>query len=116
MKKTMIAAVCVAALLASGLAFAGLFANDKIINALNDGKVRIGMTKDELIGEIGYPPEGKAKQDALFFRFVKSKVTAAGKEESWTYQLEATPGGVRSVTIKIVDGKVAEWDEWLDAK
>jgi len=116
MKKILIAALCIIALFAAEVAFGGLLANDKIISALNDGKVRIGMTKDELVGEIGYPPDGKAKQNALFYRFAQSKVTAAGKEESWTYQLEATAGGVRSVTFKIVDGKVAEWNEWLDAK
>jgi len=97
------------------LANAGIFENKKISDALNGDKIKVGMTKDELVGEIGYPPEGKPKQDALFYRFVQSKVTAAGKEESWTYQIGATMEGVRSVTFKLVDGKVAEWNEWLDS-
>jgi len=56
--------------------------NKKIIDALESGKVKIGMAKDELVGVIGYPPEGKPKQDALFFRFARTKVTSAGKEET----------------------------------
>lgn len=113
-------AVCAAALLlaasVAGEAGAGLFENKKVSGALNDGSVRVGMTKDELVATIGYPPEGKPKQDALFYRFAQSKVTAAGREESWTYQLGATAEGVRSVTFKLVDGKIAEWSEWLDTK
>lgn len=97
------------------VASAGLFENKKIAGALADNKVKVGMTKDELVAQIGYPPEGKPKQDALFYRFAQSKVTAAGKEESWTYQIGATAEGVRSVTFKLVDGKVAEWSEWLDS-
>jgi len=114
MKNSVAAFICVLSLLLSVSAHAALFENKKIIDALENGKVRIGMTKQELISEIGYPPEGKPKQDALYFRFVQSKVTAAGKEESWTYQIGATPGGVRSVTFKILDGKIQEWNEWMD--
>ena len=113
-KKT--ACVVVAAVMAmSGVASAGLFENKKVSGAFADNKVTIGMTKDALVSLVGYPPEGKAKQDALFYRFAQSKVTAAGKEESWTYQLGATSEGVRSITVKLVDGKVTEWNEWLDS-
>jgi len=112
-------ALCVAVLLfavsVAGEAGAGLFENKKVSGALNDGTVKVGMTKDDLVAKIGYPPEGKPKQDALFYRFAQSKVTAAGKEESWTYQLGATSEGVRSITVKLVDGKVTEWNEWLDS-
>jgi len=97
------------------VASAGLFENKKVSGALTNDTIKVGMTKDQLVGKIGYPPEGKPKQDALFYRFAQSKVTAAGKEESWTYQIGATAEGVRSVTFKIVDGKVAEWNEWLDS-
>lgn len=115
MRKLAVVLVCVVFLsMASGV-FA-LFENKKITEALETGKVKVGMTKDELVGAIGYPPEGKPKQDALFYRFAQTKVTSAGKEESWTYQVGATAGGVRSVTFKIIDGKVAEWNEWLDSQ
>jgi hypothetical protein len=114
MKKTVISAILVLTLFISAAAQASLFENKKIMNALENDKVRVGMTKQELISEIGYPPEGKPKQDALYYRFVQTKVTAAGKEESWTYQIGATPGGVRSVTFKILDGKIQEWNEWMD--
>jgi hypothetical protein len=95
-------------------ACAALFENQKIIKALQDGTISIGMSKSDLVGKIGYPPEGKGTQDALFYRFVQTKVTAAGKEESWTYQIGATPDGVRSVTFKLVGDKVQEWNEWLN--
>ena len=62
------------------------------------------------------PPDGSAKQGGAFYRFAQNKVTAAGKEESWTYQIGATAEGVRSVTFKMIDGKVQEWNEWLDSK
>lgn len=113
MKKINMLLVCALVLSFAAPALA-LLENEKIINALESGSVKVGMTKDELVGAIGYPPEGKPKQDALFYRFAQSKVTAAGKVESWTYQIGATSEGVRSVTIKIVDGKVTEWNEWLD--
>lgn len=103
-------------LVCSTVAHAGLFENKKISAALANDTVKIGMSRQDLIDAIGYPPEGKAKQDALFYRFAQSKVTAAGKEESWTYQIGASAEGVRSVTFKLVDGKVAEWSEWLDTK
>ncbi|MFH0771319.1 MAG: hypothetical protein V1933_01725 [Candidatus Omnitrophota bacterium] len=115
MKKINVLLVCVLALSFAASALA-LFENENIINALENGKVKVGMAKDELVGAIGYPPEGKSKQDALFYRFTQSKVTSAGKEESWTYQIGATSEGVRSVTIKMVDGKVTEWNEWLDVQ
>lgn len=115
LKKSLVFTI-VLIMLFSGFAHAGLFDNKKITQALESGKVKIGMTKEALVSEIGYPPEGKDKQSALFYRFAQSKMTAAGKEESWTYQLGATVEGIRSVTIKLVDGKVAEWNEWLDTK
>ena len=96
------------------MAQAAPFENKKIAQALQGDVLKVGMTKEQLIEVIGYPPEGKSKQDAMFYRFAQSKVTAAGKEESWTYQIAPTLEGVRSVTFKIVDGKVAEWSEWLD--
>jgi hypothetical protein len=99
----------------SSIAFA-LFENQKIIKVLESNQIKIGMTKQELVDVIGYPPEGKPKQDALFYRFVKAKVTAAGKEESWTYQIGATADGVRSLTFTMIDGKVTEWNEWLDVQ
>ena len=114
MRRTAIVLACVMILSAASAAFA-LMENKKIIDALESGKVKVGMAKDELVGVIGYPPEGKAKQDNLFYRFAQTKVTSAGKEESWTYQLGATADGVRSVTFKMVDGKITEWNEWLDA-
>jgi len=113
MKNTAIVLLCAMLLGVSQGAFA-LFENKKIIDAVENGKVKVGMTKDELVGVIGYPPEGKPKQDGLFFRFAKTKVTAAGKEESWTYQVGATADGVRSFTFTLIDGKVTEWNEWLD--
>lgn len=115
MKKIKVLLVCALAFSFAAQAFA-LFENEKIINALENGSVKVGMSKDEVVGAIGYPPEGKPKQDALFYRFAQSKVTASGKEESWTYQMGATSEGVRSVTIKMVDGKVTEWNEWLDVQ
>ncbi|MFA6356968.1 MAG: hypothetical protein WCY23_07660 [Candidatus Omnitrophota bacterium] len=113
MKNTAVVLLCVMVLSASSGAFA-MFENKKIIDAVESGKVKVGMAKDELVGVIGYPPEGKPKQDGLFFRFAKTKVTSAGKEESWTYQVGATADGVRSITFTLIDGKVTEWNEWLD--
>lgn len=107
-----IAAVIVLAM--ASVASAGLFENKKVAGAFDANKVTVGMSKEALVSQVGYPPEGKAKQDALFYRFAQSKVTASGKEESWTYQLGATSEGVRSITVKLVDGKVTEWNEWLD--
>ena len=100
----------------SGMAQAAPFENKKIAQALQGDVLKVGMTKEQLIEVIGYPPEGKPKQDALFYRFTQSKVTSVGKEELWTYQIAPTLEGVRSVTFKIVDGKVVEWNEWLDTK
>ncbi|MCX5678955.1 MAG: hypothetical protein NTY76_07635 [Candidatus Omnitrophica bacterium] len=94
--------------------FAGLLNNTKISDALSGNKVRVGMTKKELVAQIGYPPDGAIGQGPLFSNFVQSRATAAGKEESWTYQISKTVDGVKSVTFKIVDGKVAAWNEWLD--
>jgi hypothetical protein len=115
MKNAAIVLLCAMILAVSAGAFA-MFENKKIIDAIENGKVKVGMTKDELVGAIGYPPEGKPKQDGLFFRFAKTKVTAAGKEESWTYQIGAMADGVRSVTFTLIDGKVTEWNEWLDSQ
>jgi hypothetical protein len=92
----------------------GLFKNTKISDVLAGNKVRVGMTKEDLVTQIGYPPDGTIGQGALFSGFVQSKATAAGKEESWTYQIGKTVEGMRSVTFKIVDGKVIAWNEWLD--
>jgi hypothetical protein len=114
-RKTLVI-VLSAAVLCSATAHAGLFENKKISDALQGDALKVGMTKDQLVAAIGYPPEGKPKQDSMFFRFAQSKMTAAGKEESWTYQIQPTPDGVRSVTFKLVDGKVAEWSEWLDSR
>ena len=116
MVKRIFAIALAAVILVSGTVHAGLFENKKISAALQGNDLKVGMMKDQLVGLIGYPPGGKAKQDAMFYRFAQSRVTAAGKEESWTYQIGATAEGVRSVTFKIVDGKVAEWNEWLDTK
>jgi hypothetical protein len=116
MVKYAVAGMAAVAVLFTGVAHAGLFENKKIAQALQGDSIKVGMARGELVSAIGYPPEGKPKQDALFYRFAQSKVTAAGKEESWTYQIGATAEGVRSVTFKIVDGKVAEWNEWLDSK
>ena len=114
MKRTAVVLACIMMLSAASAAFA-LMENKKIIEALDGGKIKVGMAKDELVAEIGYPPEGKPKQDALFYRFARTKVTSAGKEETWTYQIGATADGVRSVTFKMIDGKVTEWNEWLDS-
>lgn len=116
MIKNSIAIIVALAVLFSGTAYAGLFENKKISDALQGDSLKVGMTKEALIAAIGYPPEGKPKQDAVFYRFAQSKVTAAGKEESWTYQIAPSAEGVRSVTFKMVDGKVTEWNEWLDSK
>jgi|GEM_PF-3133901 hypothetical protein len=116
MTKNVIAVMILVAVVFAGVAHAGLFENKKISEALAGDSIKVGMTKDQLIAAIGYPPEGKPKQDSSFYRFVQNKVTAAGKEESWTYQIGATFEGVRSVTFKLVDGKIAEWSEWLDSK
>lgn len=115
MKKIAVVLLCAALFSVSTGAFA-MFENKKIIDALESGRVKVGMSKEGLVGVIGYPPEGKPKQDGLFYRFAKTRVTAAGKEESWTYQIGATADGVRSVTFRMVDGKVAEWNEWLDTQ
>lgn len=114
MVKKIFVLALVALVMGASCVHAGLFSNKKIDEALQSGKIKIGMTKQELINEIGYPPEGKPKQSSLFYRFAQSKVTAAGKEESWTYQMGATVEGVRSITFKIVDDKVQEYNEWLD--
>lgn len=116
MAKRIFAIVLAAAVLVSGTALAGLFENKKISQALQGNDLKVGMTKEALVSLIGYPPDSKPSQGALFYRFAQSKVTAAGKEESWTYQIAPSPEGVRSVTVKIVDGKVAEWSEWLDTR
>jgi len=114
MKRSAVVLVCVMMLSAASAAFA-LMENKKIIAALDGGMIKVGMEKNDLVAAIGYPPEGKPKQDALFYRFAQTKVTSAGKEETWTYQIGATADGVRSVTLKMIDGKVTEWNEWLDA-
>jgi len=93
---------------------AGFLNNTKISDALSGNKVRVGMTKKDLITQIGYPPDGAIGQGPLFSSFVQSRATASGREESWTYQIVKTVGGVKSVTFKIIDGKVAAWNEWLD--
>jgi hypothetical protein len=116
MIRKIFAVALAAAFLVSGTAHAGLFENKKIASALQGSDLKVGMSRNELVSLIGYPPEGKPSQGALFYRFAQSRVTAAGKEESWTYQIGASAEGVRSVTFKIVDGKVAEWNEWLDTK
>lgn len=116
MVKYMVVLLLAFTVLFAGVSEAGLFENKKIFEALQGSELKVGMTKESLVAVIGYPPDGKPKQGALFYRFAQSKVTAAGKEESWTYQIGATVEGVRSVTFKIVDGKVAEWSEWLDTK
>lgn len=114
MRRSAVVLACVMMLSAASAAFA-LMENKKIIEALDGGAIKVGMAKSDLIATIGYPPEGKPKQDALFYRFAQMKVTSAGKEETWTYQIGATADGVRSVTFKMIDGKVAEWNEWLDS-
>ena len=116
MARKIITVVLAVAVMASGIACAGLFENKKISDALQGSELKVGMSKDQLVSVIGYPPDGKDKQGAMFYRFAQNKVTAAGKEESWTYQIGATAEGVRSVTFKLVDGKFAEWSEWLDTK
>lgn len=116
MANNIIAFIMAFSVLFSGTAHAGIFENKKLSGALQGDILKVGMTKDQLIATIGYPPEGKPKQDAFFYRFAQSKVTAAGREESWTYQIEPLSEGVRSVTFNIVDGKVTEWNEWLDSK
>jgi outer membrane protein assembly factor BamE (lipoprotein component of BamABCDE complex) len=116
MKKSGLLILIVCFVLVSGMVQAAPFENKKIVQALQGDLLKVGMTKEQLIEVIGYPPEGKPKQDAMFYRFAQTKVTAAGKEESWTYQIAPTLEGVRSVTFKIVDGKVVEWSEWLDTK
>ncbi|MBN2453673.1 MAG: hypothetical protein JXB40_05385 [Candidatus Omnitrophica bacterium] len=115
MKNSIVIALALTLIL-SGVTHAGLFENKKISEALQGPDLKVGMTKEALVAVIGYPPEGKPKQDGLFYRFAQSRVTAAGKEESWTYQIAPSAEGVRSVTFKLVDGKVAEWNEWLDTK
>lgn len=114
MRRSAVVLACVMMFSAASAAFA-LMENKKIIEALDGGMIKVGMAKNDLVAAIGYPPEGKPKQDALFYRFAQTKVTSAGKEETWTYQLGATADGVRSVTFKMIDGKVTEWNEWLDA-
>lgn len=114
MRISAVVLACVIMFSAASAAFA-LMENKKIIEALDGGMIKVGMAKNDLVAAIGYPPEGKPKQDALFYRFAQTKVTSAGKEETWTYQLGATADGVRSVTFKMIDGKVAEWNEWLDS-
>ena len=116
MATKIVAVILISVMMFSGAAHAGLFDNKKISQALESGSVKVGMTKEALVAEIGYPPDGGAKQGGAFYRFAQSKVTSAGKEDSWTYQIGATAEGVRSVTFKMVDGKVGEWSEWLDTK
>ena len=116
MEKRIIVIILALVVLFSATAHAGLFENKKIMQALQGDGLKVGMTKDSLVSAIGYPPDGAAKQGAMFYRFAQNKVTASGKEESWIYQIGATADGVRSVTFKIIDGKVAEWNEWLDTK
>ncbi len=116
MNKKTIFVIFVCTILFASAAYAGIFENKKISGALEGNALKVGMTKDELVAAIGYPPEGKPKQDSMFYRFAQSKVTAAGKEESWTYQIAPSPDGVRSVTFKMVDGRVTEWTEWRDSK
>ncbi len=116
MAKKVLGLAVILALALSSAAYAGLFENTKVTDALGNGTIKVGMSKADLIAAIGYPPEGKPKQDSMFYRFAQSKVTASGKEDSWTYQIGATAEGVRSVTFKLVDDKVAEWNEWLDTK
>lgn len=115
MRRKIAAAACALSLVMSQCAWGALFENKKLSAALQDGAVRVGMDKQELVDAIGYPPSGKPNQDNFFYRFAQTKVTASGKEESWTYQIEPTPEGVRSVTFKLLDGKVQEWNEWLDS-
>ncbi|MBN2452988.1 MAG: hypothetical protein JXB40_01830 [Candidatus Omnitrophica bacterium] len=93
-----------------------LSGNTRISDALAGGKLKAGMTKGELINQIGYPPDGTIGQGALFHGFTRSKVTAAGKEESWTYRISSTAAGVKKVTFTIMDGKVSSWNEWVDKK
>lgn len=116
MGKKIFGLVLAAVFVLSAVSYAGLFDNKKISDALQNGTIKVGMAKSELVSAIGYPPEGKPKQDALFNRFAQTKVSSAGKEETWTYQIGASAEGVQSVTIKLVDDKVAEWNEWLDTK
>ncbi len=116
MIRRIFAIVLALSLVLSAAAHAGLFDNKKVTDAMQGGKIKIGMSKDVLVSEIGYPPDSKPAQGSLFFRFAQSKVTAAGKEDSWTYQTGATAEGVKSITFKLVDDKVAEWNEWLDTK
>lgn len=116
MVRKIIALVVILTVALSTAAGAGLFDNKKVTDAMQNDKIKIGMTKEALVSEIGYPPDSSAKQGSQFFRFAQSKVTAAGKEDSWTYQTGATAEGVKSVTFKLVDGKVAEYNEWLDTK
>lgn len=112
-----ILAIAIIMIFATSLvAHAGLFSNKKITDALNDGRIKIGMTQEELVSQIGYPPSGRDKKGGQFYRFAQSKVTANGKEDSWTYQVGATMEGVKSITFKMVDGKLVEWNEWLDTK
>jgi hypothetical protein len=116
MGKKIFSVILASVIFFSGVAYGGLFENKKVSGALQGNDLKIGMTKEALVSVIGYPPEGKTKQDAMFYRFAQSKVTAAGKEESWTYQIAPSAEGVRSVTFKMIDGKVTEWNEWLDTK
>ena len=116
MIRRIFAIVLALSLVLSAAAYAGLFDNKKVTDALQNGAIKIGMTKDALVAEIGYPPDGKPKQGNLFYRFSEARVSPAGREDSWTYQIGATPDGVKSLTIKLLDDKVAGWNEWLDMK
>lgn len=107
--------VCVAILICLSLVGCAM-TNTQIVNSFQSGNIYVGMTKQDLINRIGYPPEGKSSPDMFYSRYVKTKVTGEGTEELWTYQYGISPdlSGIRSVTVTIVNSKVKEWYDWVD--
>lgn len=92
---------------------ASFLVNTKMVNTLQSGKIYIGMTKQDLIVKLGYPPEGKSKPDMFFSSAVSRKTTGDGIEELWSYDVGVAPDltGVRIITFKIVNGVVKEYYE-----
>jgi len=65
MKRTAVVLACIMMLSVASAAFA-LMENKKIIEALDGGKIKVGMAKDELVAEIAILPKASPSRTPFF--------------------------------------------------
>lgn len=97
---------------------ASMMSNQRFLDAMNGGRIYVGMTKQDLINTVGYPPEGTGAPNMFYDGAVQTKVTSEGTEELWKYEygVAGMGAGVKCVTFKIVNNQVKEWYDWVDTR